>query len=295
MLLDYNIKYLDIITSDYCQKDCKFCCANLKGEKQWLNIDNINKCLDFVWGIGVREIIVGGGEPTIFPDLERLLITINKYDFEKIWLTTNGLILSRSQAIQEMISKYITNLNLSVISFDADRQELFGGTKQIITIEEYQNISNFMHDNSVDIRVNNTVFKNNNDSVLKMKEFVDIASQFADDIRFTPLFKTEPYFVADTVNEFVTKNILGDDEYNNLFNSFCDMYSEYTIMEFNDIIGVLPYKTIKCNIPIMLDYCDANKTKFSKDRGDLNNLKLLSNGILSYSWNKKSVESILHI
>jgi molybdenum cofactor biosynthesis enzyme MoaA len=131
----YSNVNLSIFTDDYCNADCKFCVAQLRFENKGLmykkckinNDEEYFKRLDYVLNY-LRplnpSVSITGGEPTKSKRLPEILRIIDKYNYRKRTLTTNGSGLldemEGKTVIQHIVDNKFSHLNISKAHFDDD-------------------------------------------------------------------------------------------------------------------------------------------------------------------------------
>jgi cyclic pyranopterin phosphate synthase len=122
--LGRTIEYLRISVTDRCNFRCVYCMP-LEG-MQWLpksdilSYEEIAALVGELAPLGLRRIRITGGEPTIRPDLARLIKMIREVpDISDISLSTNGVKLP--QLAEEFARAGLDRVNMSVDSLRPDR------------------------------------------------------------------------------------------------------------------------------------------------------------------------------
>src|SRR5205807_7715789 len=88
---------LRISVTDRCNFRCVYCMP--EEGMQWLNrdsilsFDEIERLARIAVGLGVDEIRLTGGEPTLRPDLPELVARVARLPVRSLSLTTNGFLL----------------------------------------------------------------------------------------------------------------------------------------------------------------------------------------------------------
>lgn len=283
LLSDYP--YLDIVLNDTCNKKCNFCIADLIEKKEKCIIGNHKaKIKHAIENIGVKEVLLLGGEVTIKP-IDKILFEIIDYlktfKLNKICITTNGTRLADStDYCKKLLASGITHINISLMNFDENLSSL-----------DIERIYYYAHLNNVHLRINNNVYKGNNDTGYKMWDFYETLQPYCDSLKFSPLLKTDSFSVVNKVSEWVRENILTDERYDELWHNLENECVSYPILRNKETFGFVEYSMILLPKPIILNYNQSGKLreKVIKE-GKINNIKLLSNGILSLSWNKDETE-----
>jgi len=288
--------YLDIVLGDHCNAKCRFCIGDLIDKK--ITCDSIihkEKIKYVVDNMGVKEVLLVGGEPTIAYNLFTMIDFLNTLKLEKICLTTNGYrMVNDVEFCNKLLKSGITHLNLSLMSTDIDKQKYINQTNNFITIDNLKYIYELAHKYNVKIRINNNVFKDNNDTVEDILEFYNTVRPYCDSIKFSPLLKTDNFSVVDVVTQWVSANILSDNEYDNLWWSLENYFENYPIVRNKETFGFVEYSMIVKDIPIILNYNQHGqlRNKVIQEK-KINNIKLLATGELSLSWNRNEKEYII--
>ena len=83
-----------IVTGLKCNIQCVFCYYrdNLKAPNR--SFDEVRRDLDYAWRQGIRQVDFSGGEPTIHPDLPRLISQAKSIGFDRVSVISNGLRLA---------------------------------------------------------------------------------------------------------------------------------------------------------------------------------------------------------
>jgi molybdenum cofactor biosynthesis enzyme MoaA len=284
--------YLDIVLTDYCNANCKFCIADLIHDKLKLDFEKFKKKVEFaVTNMRVKEVLLLGGEPT----MSKLLIPAIEYlktlPLNKIVMTTNGLRLAHDKEYREQVLKAgLTHLNISYMCSDIVAQRELNAAEQPLTLDDLRTIYRTAHRYNVDVRINNNIYKGNNDSVLKIIEFYESVKHFCDSIKFSPLLKTDSFSVVDVKTQWVNDNILSDEEYDELFEKLEISYFNRKNIDSitnDETFGFVKNSMIPLATPIILNWNQHGQmmNKVVKEH-KINNIKLLPNNELSLSWNR---------
>jgi len=129
----YSNVNLSIFTDDFCNADCKFCVAQLRYENRGqlykkdkiVSDDEYFERLDYVLKYLQPlnpSVSITGGEPTKSKRLPEILRLINKYNYRKRTLTTNGSgLLDKMEdklVIQHITDNKFSHLNISKAHYD---------------------------------------------------------------------------------------------------------------------------------------------------------------------------------
>ena len=99
-----------------CNMKCEWCYAQNSGYNK-ITLAMVNAILKFLKEIGVKSIMLIGGEPTVSDDLMPIIHECKKEGFY-ITLITNGLKISNDNYIKELASQGLDNVSLSQKAFD---------------------------------------------------------------------------------------------------------------------------------------------------------------------------------
>ena len=119
-----KIEYLRISITDRCNFRCMYCMPG--GGLQWLpkqqilSYEEIASVVAQLAPLGLRRIRITGGEPTIRPELERLIVMLHEIpEIEDLALSTNGLRLP--ELAQALKSAGLDRVNVSADSLRPQR------------------------------------------------------------------------------------------------------------------------------------------------------------------------------
>src|SRR3972149_8376471 len=117
-----NIHYLRISLTDKCNLRCVYCMPEEMFFRPSAELMTPDECLRLVQlfaELGVDKIRLTGGEPTIHPDLIRIVRGIRDIGIHKISMTTNGLRLA--QLAKPLKAAGLERVNVSVDTLDPDK------------------------------------------------------------------------------------------------------------------------------------------------------------------------------
>lgn len=289
--------YLDIVVTDRCNRKCKFCIADLIDKKEDIDVDIFKRQIEYaIQNFNIEEVLVVGGEPTISKHITTILQYLHQLRLEgklkKICMTTNGDALS-SDRIRKLLIPYITHLNISVMCVSEDSQKEIGNTKESLSKIDISNIFSECQINNVMLRLNANVFRNNLDTLDKVLIYYNEYKSICNSIKFSPLLKVDDYSVVNKVLQFVKENILDELEYDALYKEIEQYYVEEPIVRNPSTFGFVEYSMICLDTPIILNYNHRGKMALQASKNYINNIKLLSNGNLSLSWNKEDTSKVI--
>ncbi len=293
--------YLDVVVTDHCNRKCGFCIADLIEKKRDCDPETFKNQIDYaIKNLGVQEVLVVGGEPTIAKNLFEILGYLaelhNKGRLKKICLTSNGDKLhkdGKATKFARELFKNITHLNLSLMSTCAESQRDIAGKrgKPIDVLIDLPAIHEAAQ--TVSVRVNANIFRSNLDTLGKIENFYDAVRPCCDSVKFSPLLRVDNFSVVEKTTEWVRQNILSPEEYEALYKSVETHFAEYPIVRNSRTFGFVEYSMLCLPTPIVLNYNHRNEMAKRASAGFVNNIKLLTNGNLSLSWNRDDESKVI--
>lgn len=174
-----KIDYMRISLTDNCNLRCSYCMPEGKiSDIHYLPVETVLKCVESAVCLGITNFRLTGGEPLIYPDIEKLITKMrNVSGVNFIGITTNGVFLSEKADVLKMAGT--DSINVSLDTVDSDEFRKITGRNCL------KNVIDGI-DAALDSRIKlkmNTVLRSEVD-VLKMTEF---ANDKNIDIRFIEL------------------------------------------------------------------------------------------------------------
>jgi organic radical activating enzyme len=207
---------------------CNFCGGNFQG---WLEVNLIKACnakcawcvekagwhpeekaswqaiADAALATGRKNIILLGGEPTLYKDLQWLINRI-KHQCD-VWITTNGSLLSKRFINKNM--RGIDGVNISIHHYDMWKNQEITGIW--LDIECLRAAIKRLHELGATVRINCNCISKYIDSRKKIKRFIAFAKSIgADGVRFAELKLDNGNFV-DLAKVFRYDYGLNDDPF----------------------------------------------------------------------------------
>jgi radical SAM protein with 4Fe4S-binding SPASM domain len=115
--------HVDIELSNLCNYSCAFCVQGMKPKpefykkKKQLEKNTVLNILDQCSMIGVKSVQFNGqDEPTIYPDLVKIIQHASSKGFDDIYFNTNGSKLTRSMS-QKLVDAGLTKIQISIDAF----------------------------------------------------------------------------------------------------------------------------------------------------------------------------------
>lgn len=102
-----------------CNLRCNFCYAKTTGYKvsNFLNFEEIQKIVLLCKAIGIKYIVLTGGEPTLYKDLFKVIKYIKTNKLIPT-IATNGILISELEFCQNLIESGIDYIDISLKGFD---------------------------------------------------------------------------------------------------------------------------------------------------------------------------------
>lgn len=287
-----------IFVDDYCNADCKFCVAQLRYDhrrliynKDKLDYDDYMRRLDKT----LKEIrplnpsiSITGGEPTISPKLLDVLKLIDKYDYRKRCITTNGShlldIVHGKTILEFLIKRNWHHLNISRVSeveeinkkvMRYNSNEGYCSNEMIKDILSISNKSNLAH------RLSCLLIKDVIDSVGRMKDYIDYYSNIgADNFIFRQLMNYSQDAINKEKIDYCNKHNV---DLNNIWESMGGGFEPYlNLLGYYYYVEIYKYK----GMIIASESADLNQQykEFAKHPDIIYEMVFHPNGNLCGGW-----------
>ena len=279
-----NNLYLSIVVTNACQCNCAYCINSLTDKSLSLPIDkakvNIKKAID---EFGIKEAVILGGEPTLYPHLFELIDFLKESGLRKFGLTTNGIRLKDHEFFVKLVKSGINFINIS-----------FHKPGEFLTWEELTSIRrDFLEYRSEGqkMRINTNVWKGNHDDLNSLSKFVGQICNLCDEIRISNIIRKDSFSVNPNAVDEAAPMYMEDKEYEELFTKFIDIYEgAYTIIHNPAALGFVNYYLIPTKVPITVNWNIDSKVSeqvCENNLGDnkIHTIKCLVTGDMSLSWN----------
>lgn len=174
-----KIDYMRISLTDNCNLRCSYCMPEGKiSDTHYLPVETVLKCVESAVCLGITNFRLTGGEPLIYPDIEKLITKMrNVSGVNFIGITTNGVFLSEKADVLKMAGT--DSINVSLDTVDSDEFRKITGRNCLKNVIDGIDAA---LDSRIKLKIN-TVLRSEVD-VLKMTEF---ANDKNIDIRFIEL------------------------------------------------------------------------------------------------------------
>ena len=173
--MTYQDPNFTIVTSGGCNSFCNFCTDPFKRKASDDYMKNLEDVLFNRLPDHFRQVSISGGEPTLSPDLGRILGLIKLSNrFDKVVLTTNG------SKLEEKLSQVIAgvdhvNVSRHAIGYEANTQ-IFG-TLEIINDVALSRVSGRLNKAGIDVNLNHVYTDADNLTVEYVFKFVEYAKK----------------------------------------------------------------------------------------------------------------------
>lgn len=276
-----NNAYLSIVATNKCQRNCFYCINSHTDKTLELPIDkaveNIQKVVN---KYHIKEAVILGGEPLLHNDIITLCQKVKKCGIEKLFLTTNGILLD-DEFIIAALSRYLNGINISFHNED------FISFSKLIEIYE------LLHGYGVKVRINTNIWRGNHDTLQSLLDFLKLISTACDEIRVSNLIPKDSFSVNEINGDMSL--ILSNEEYENLFTKYLAFESgNHSIFVNEETLGFVKYYLIPNQIPVILNWNLDSKVAEQVCENDINDKKIntfkcLVNGEISLSWNTNNI------
>ncbi len=178
--------YIDI--SSACNASCPFCIAPTIGRKDGVGFSDGTKfALDLTETVNGTVQIVGG-EPMISKRLPSLLQEIEKHDYRRVALNTNGSFIS-DEKIDLMRLAKVNNVNISRHHYDEHLNQEVMRLRPELSNTDLISGARRVIDSGIDLRMQCNLIKGHIDSVPKMLDYLGWCTNIGcREISFSQLF-----------------------------------------------------------------------------------------------------------
>ena len=198
--------WLEVNLTDKCNGKCSWC----------IEKNGYHPTEHAEWRVIVEQalksdktnIILLGGEPTLCKDISKIICALNSA-CRKVWVTTNGGLLSPNYIINELNG--ITGINISIHDSDLEKNRKITG----VFINDLKGIIAALHEIGANVRLNCNCILGHVDNVKTIERYIAFAKSVgADKIRLAELKQDEERFI-DLAKVLNYKYGLNDDPFTN--------------------------------------------------------------------------------
>jgi cyclic pyranopterin phosphate synthase len=184
-----RLHYLRFSLTEACNLSCTYCLPDgfpeWKRHKARLGRDEIATLLAGFRRLGFRKVRFTGGEPTVHPQCRDALTVARKLGYERIALTTNGLLM---QDLDTWIDAGLTELNVSLDSLDEDK--FFAVTKSR-QVGRVRTLIEAAAARGLSVKVNTVLLRSKNGDRANIESLIDWALDLPITLRFIELMETK--------------------------------------------------------------------------------------------------------
>lgn len=265
-----KIEYLRISVTDRCNLRCQYCMpesgVTKLEHKDILTFEEILRVVKVLAKLGIRKVRLTGGEPLLRRNIVSLVENIKSIDgIEQIFLTTNGVLLSR--LADELIAAGLDGINLSLDALDGN---IFAKVTRRKFLDDVLSGLRKIVDGGIEIKINCVPIVGINEcETLKIAE---LAQNFPVKVRFIELM---PISCATGFEGVSTSKLKTQIE---------NRYGELTPLPKKYLQGPAQYFTLP-NFKGQIGFIDAIEHKFCKS---CNRIRLTSDGFLKLCLNSNA-------
>ena len=208
-----HIHKLRLALLDACNFRCIYCMPNdpqFMHKKNLLSSDEIITLATSLVDLGIDEIRLTGGEPTLRADLIDIVTGIDKLELSKFGLTTNGQFMAK--LLPQLMNTSCQNINFSLDSLNKVGFQKMTGSSHLDKVLE----SIFMaKELGFNVKINAVLMKGFNDR--EIEDFIDFSGRYDIEVRFLELMR-----IGEARESFEKKFISADEiilrlkEYSNI-------------------------------------------------------------------------------
>lgn len=284
-----NNLYLSVIATNACQRNCPYCINSLTDRSLSLPFEKAtNNIKKATRKFGIKEAVILGGEPTLYPKLIELISFLkNECGLRRVGLTTNGIKLTDDDYLIKLLKSEVDFINVSY-HFDGE----------FITYNQLKKIRRIFKKyskNTQKMRINTNVWKENHDEFNELIKWIDHISTCCDEIRLSNIIRKDDFSVNPNIVADAETMYMSDNEYENLFEKLLKYYEkDYSIIHNPEALGFVQYYLIPKPVPIIINWNIDSKVSEQICENDiekkkLHTVKCLVSGDISLSWNNNNI------
>lgn len=183
ILVDRHLRVmrkLRVSLLDACNFRCIYCMpedAKFATPKQRLPVRELGKIVKNLVTLGINEIRLTGGEPTLSPDFMNIVRELSLLKLSKLSITTNGLNIERYYS--ELKNLGVNSINFSLDTLD---EKKFLHISKVDGFKKVMNAIMLAKDYDFQIKINCVLMKNVNHN--EVNNFVEFSKKYDIPIRF---------------------------------------------------------------------------------------------------------------
>jgi cyclic pyranopterin phosphate synthase len=187
-----TMRKLRISLTDACNFRCFYCMpknVKFQPKEHFLSSKQIYAITKELVNLGIEELRLSGGDPTLREDLDDILQKLGTLNVSKLGLTSNAYLLAKHLPLmKEVDCKYV---NISLDSLNADSFERITRTKHFETV--FRTILQ-ARDMGFSLKVNMVVMRGYNEQ--ELMDFVHFSEEEGIEVRFLELMKIGPHHMS---------------------------------------------------------------------------------------------------
>lgn len=196
-----SIKKLRVSLLDACNMKCLYCMPDsveFSNKENWLTVSQLKTICANLVSMGIEEIRLTGGEPTLRPNFIEIVEQLSTLKLKKLALTTNGIKLGN-----QLFALKETNLNYINISIDSLLKEKFKSITKYDGLDIILENIELAKKLGFNLKINTVLLKGVNDD--EIENFIEFSRVYNIPVRFLEVMKIGPM-----VNQFDKYHIAAD-------------------------------------------------------------------------------------
>lgn len=184
------IHKLRVQITDVCNFRCFYCIpepARFMSSKDLLSTTEVIKICSNLVDLGVDEMRVSGGEPTLRPDFLDIIAGLSGLPVKKLGVTTNGLFLKNK--LVTLRKTKCQHINISLDSLNRNTYRLITKTNYFDKVLEAVSAAQIM---GFRVKVNVVMLRGINDR--EVFDFIEFSAREKVEVRFLELMKIGPFY-----------------------------------------------------------------------------------------------------
>lgn len=195
MLIRESLGCIDLNITSRCNCDCRYCTSH--GQDVRLETDVLEKLFDKLLDLQTKMVVLSGGEPLMYPELDRIFGLADEYG-RFTALFTNGLLADASVA-----DRIKADVNVVRMTLDSTDEKTFDAVKGDGAFRKLLETFSFFHERNIPVNLNMPV------GSIDDLDMDDVIGFCVDNkvlsIRFSPVLPADP---ADKVYTRLLDKIL---------------------------------------------------------------------------------------
>lgn len=185
-----RMKKLRVSLTDACNFQCFYCRpedAKFIPWKKLLSSDKIFEISKNLVALGIEEIRLTGGEPTLRKDFLEIACALSSLGLKKLGLTTNGYLINK--LIPALLDTNLRHINISLDTLDAGKFKDITGKD--LFCEVFTAIFN-AKEYGFHVKINSVILKGQTEK--ELVDFIEFSEKYGIEVRFLEFMKIGPHF-----------------------------------------------------------------------------------------------------